>query len=338
MIQNKIQLIFFLAGILSKASCDLDRIVLIKEPKTWIKAKSYCREKYMDLATVQSDEDRAKLKEAADAVNFKSVAWIGFYRDTWRWSYQNMSVSYEMWDSSDPNMLDTEEACVVLVEQTSRWRDRDCTNKYGFICQTDTQDTLQNKFKYIAMKMSWHDAQIHCRTHYADLAAITDDTENTFLTNILSNMSLIDAWIGLHKNPWIPWIPWLWSDNSSVSWSSMKWGSGQPDLNGIKDCVTASTEGLMANDSCSTLLPFYCREHRRIQRVRFTVKSDGDLDESAVMEAIEKKMKEILSDQDMEITSSIKWSVQPDGKIFQQQKTQENTQETPCEELDPMKR
>uniref|UniRef100_A0A9J7WW07 C-type lectin domain-containing protein n=1 Tax=Cyprinus carpio carpio TaxID=630221 RepID=A0A9J7WW07_CYPCA len=328
MIQNKIQLVVFLAGILSKASCDLYRIVLIEDPKTWTEAQSYCREKYTDLAMVQSDEDRAKLKEAANAVNFQSVAWIGFYRFIWGWSYQNTPISYEKWKPLEPDLSNTNEAC-GFVNQLGKWADRLCTELDYFFCQIDTQDTLQNKFKYIAMKMSWHDAQIHCRTHYADLAAITDDTENTFLTNILSNMSLIDAWIGLHKNPWIPWIPWLWSDNSSVSWSSMKWGSGQPDLNGIKDCVTASTEGLMANDSCSTLLPFYCREHRRIQRVRFTVKSDGDLDESAVMEAIEKKMKEILSDQDMEITSSIKWSVQPDGKIFQQQKTQENTQETP---------
>uniref|UniRef100_A0A8C2EFC7 C-type lectin domain-containing protein n=1 Tax=Cyprinus carpio TaxID=7962 RepID=A0A8C2EFC7_CYPCA len=333
MIQNKIQLVVFL-GILSKASCDLDRIVLIEEPKTWREAQSYCREKYMDLVTVQSDEDRAKLKEAAKAVSFTSVAWIGFYRDVWHLSYQNTPISYEKWDLSQPDIPDTNEACGV-VNNKGLWSDRDCTALDYFFCQTDTQDTLQNKFQHIKQTMNWTDAQIYCRTHYVDLAAITNDTENTFLANILSVKGYFDNWFGLHKNPW---IPWQWSDNSSVLLSSVKWESGQPDLNGIKDCVKASTEGLMADDSCSTPLPFYCREHRRIQRVRFTVKSDGDLDESAVMEAIEKKMKEILSDQDMEITSSIKWSVQPDGKIFQQQKTQENTQETPCEELGPMKR
>uniref|UniRef100_A0A8C1Y301 C-type lectin domain-containing protein n=1 Tax=Cyprinus carpio TaxID=7962 RepID=A0A8C1Y301_CYPCA len=122
------------AGILSKASCDLDRIVLIKEQKTWTEAQSYCREKHMDLATVQNDEDRAKLKEAANAVNFKSVAWIGFYRVFWHWSYQNTSISYVMWGSGDPNIPDTDEACVVV--QTSGWRDRACTDQYGFFCQT----------------------------------------------------------------------------------------------------------------------------------------------------------------------------------------------------------
>uniref|UniRef100_A0A8C1UF04 C-type lectin domain-containing protein n=1 Tax=Cyprinus carpio TaxID=7962 RepID=A0A8C1UF04_CYPCA len=118
---------------------------------------------------------------------------------------------------------------------------------------TDTQDTLQNKFKFIDMLMNWTDAQIYCRTHYVDLATTTNDTENTFLANILSDMGLIYVWIGLHKNLW------QWSDESSVLLSSVKWESGQPDnVNGNEDCARADTEGLMADDSCSTPLPFYC--------------------------------------------------------------------------------
>ncbi|XP_058637852.1 asialoglycoprotein receptor 1-like [Onychostoma macrolepis] len=166
------------------------------------------------------------------------------------------------------------------------------------------------------MRMNWTNAQIHCKTHYVDLAAITDDTENKFLANKLSSQSLSDAWIGLYR------VPWLWSDMSNVSWFSVKWESGQPDTVNGNECARADTEGLMAADTCSTPLPFYCHENRKIQRVRFTVKSDGHLDESTVMEAIEKKMKQILSDQDMKIRSSITWSVQPDEKIFQRQKTQ----------------
>ncbi|XP_052417765.1 C-type mannose receptor 2-like [Carassius gibelio] len=335
MIQNKIQLVVFLAGILSKASCDLYQIVLIQEPKTWTEAQSYCREKYTDLATVQSDEDRAKLKEAANAVNFQSLAWVGFYRVSWGWSYQNTPASYTMWESWDPDLPKTSEAC-VSVQANGRWGDRGCTEKDYFFCQTDSQDTLQNKFKFIGTVLSWYDAQIYCRTNYVDLATISDNTENTFLTNTLSSTGFYYAWIGLHRTPLDPLISWQWSDESSVSLSSVNWVSGQPDnLNGNENCVKASTVGLMADDPCSTSLPFYCRENRKIQRVRFTITSDGQLDESTVMEAIEKKMKEILSDQGK---SSINWSVEPDGKIFQQQKTQENTQETACEDLEPMKR
>uniref|UniRef100_A0A8C1P3D7 C-type lectin domain-containing protein n=1 Tax=Cyprinus carpio TaxID=7962 RepID=A0A8C1P3D7_CYPCA len=114
------------AGILSKASCDLYRIVLIEDPKTWTEAQSYCREKYTDLAMVQSDEDRAKLKEAANAVNFQSVAWIGFYRFIWGWSYQNTPISYEKWKPLEPDLSNTNEAC-GFVNQLGKWADRLCT-------------------------------------------------------------------------------------------------------------------------------------------------------------------------------------------------------------------
>ncbi|XP_016116674.1 L-selectin-like [Sinocyclocheilus grahami] len=204
-----------------------------------------------------------------------------------------------MWDSSQPDLYHTIEACGA-VHSNGRWGDRYCTTQDNFFCQTDNQDTLQAKFQHIETSMTWTNAQLYCRTHYVDLATITDNTENDFLANILSSLNLNDAWIGLYK------IPWLWSDKSSVSWSSVKWEFGQPDnVKGNENCARANNEGLMADDTCSTRLPFYCRENRKIKHVRFTVKSDGHLDESAVMEAIEKKMKQILSDQHMKIRSSI---------------------------------
>uniref|UniRef100_A0A672PER6 C-type lectin domain-containing protein n=1 Tax=Sinocyclocheilus grahami TaxID=75366 RepID=A0A672PER6_SINGR len=59
------------------------------------------------------------------------------------------------------------------------------------------------------------------------------------------------AWIGLSKNMWL----WQWSDNTSVSWSSVKWESGQPNnVNASEECVRAGTEGLIADDTCSTPL------------------------------------------------------------------------------------
>ncbi|XP_016418183.1 C-type mannose receptor 2-like [Sinocyclocheilus rhinocerous] len=299
MMQNKIQLVVLLAGILSKASCDPYRFVLIKEPKTWAEAQSYCREKHTDLATVQSDEDRAKLKEVADAVSFRSFAWTGFYKVFWRWSHQNTVISYEKWAFQEPDLSKTNEAY---------------------------DNTLQDKFRYFEWDMNWHAAQKYCRSNHVDLATVTDDTENTHLAYVIEREYDWNAWIGLSKKQGL--CQWQWSDQTSVS-SSVKWESGQPDnINGTEECATADTDGQMADDTCSTRLPFYCRENTKIQRVRFAVKSDGSLDESTVMEAIEKKMKQILSDQGVEITSSITWIVQPDRMIFQQQETQENTQET----------
>lgn len=102
--------------------------------------------------------------------------------------------------------------------------------------------------------MKWRDAQLYCRTNYIDLATITDDTENKALSGIITDTNGEDAWIGLSKNLW------LWSDQTSVSWSLVKWESGQPDnIDGREECASAGTEGQMADVSCSDLQFFYCK-------------------------------------------------------------------------------
>lgn len=137
------QLIFLLlrlipsTGILSKTLCDPYRFILIEEPKTWLESQLYCREKHLDLATVQSDEDRAKLKEAADAANFDSFAWTGFYNGilTWCWSYKNEAISYEKWESWEPDTYRTLEAC-VFINKNELWSDTTCLEEKYFFCQT----------------------------------------------------------------------------------------------------------------------------------------------------------------------------------------------------------
>uniref|UniRef100_A0A8C1X3W4 C-type lectin domain-containing protein n=1 Tax=Cyprinus carpio TaxID=7962 RepID=A0A8C1X3W4_CYPCA len=75
------------------------------------------------------------IKENTDAVNFQSVAWIGFYRVAWHWSYQNTPISYEKWYSTQPDIPDTNEACGA-VKTSGPWADRDCTVQDEFFCQT----------------------------------------------------------------------------------------------------------------------------------------------------------------------------------------------------------
>ncbi|XP_058637847.1 macrophage mannose receptor 1-like [Onychostoma macrolepis] len=337
MMQIKIQLVVLL-GILSKVSGDQYRFVLINEPKTWKEAQSYCRETYKDLATVQSDADRAKLKEAANAVNFQSVAWIGFYYSvfTWHWSYRNTKINYTKWESGEPDTYRTQKACATVTKD-GLWHNTSCTELKYFICQTEKQDKLQDKFKYIEKTMNWSDAQMYCRSHEIDLATIKNDAENAHLAYVLSEKNDWEAWIGLCKNL----SQWRWSDQTNMSWSSMKWKHSQPsNTDANEGCAIADTDGLMVGNTCLTPLPFYCREDTKTQRVRFTLKSDGHLDESAVMEAIEKKMKQITLEHNIYSTT---WSVQPGGTIFQQQKTQENkdnTQETAtaCEDFGPVSR
>uniref|UniRef100_A0A671Q183 C-type lectin domain-containing protein n=1 Tax=Sinocyclocheilus anshuiensis TaxID=1608454 RepID=A0A671Q183_9TELE len=127
------------------------------------------------------------------------------------------------------------------------------------------QAELKDKFKYTEKYMNWHDAQTHCRSHEIDLATVTNDTENAFLANVLDSENDRNAWIGLSKRQGL-W-QWQWSDNSSVS-SSVQWESGQPDnVNGTEDCVSADTDGLMADDTYDAASLIYCLRAVTIPRL-----------------------------------------------------------------------
>ncbi|XP_043101212.1 macrophage mannose receptor 1-like [Puntigrus tetrazona] len=344
--------------------------LVLLDPKTWTEAQSYCREEHVDLATVQSDKDRAKLKEAANDESFQSFAWIALQRRVlaWRWSYLNAASSFTKWESWEPDTSRTEEAC-AFIDGNRLWGDASCTQENTSSVKLvrnyttliiwrngrknnierregkpdDEQESrrsskekkldksqTQDKFKFIQTSLNWREAQVYCRTLYTDLATVTDDSENTALADLMYKNNVWEAWIGLSKNLW------LWSDGTGVSRASVTWESGQPDnVNGDEECACAGTEGQTADDACSTRRPFYCKTYdlMKKQLVRVSFKSSGHLDPSAAMQAFEEKMNQILSDQGMNAGSSVTWRVQPDGEIFQQTNTTE-TRPSACEEQD----
>lgn len=57
--------------------------------KTWTEAQSYCRENFVDLATIQTAEDWERVKTIMKSAD--RLAWIGLYDDmnSWRWSIDN---------------------------------------------------------------------------------------------------------------------------------------------------------------------------------------------------------------------------------------------------------
>ncbi|KAJ3585604.1 hypothetical protein NHX12_014323 [Muraenolepis orangiensis] len=83
---------------------------------TWMDAQRYCREKHLDLATVDSPEDQHRLVHAASG---RSHAWIGLYDEigSWKWSLSDqvpvMKTLFRIKLSSadiDPNDPEVSEA------------------------------------------------------------------------------------------------------------------------------------------------------------------------------------------------------------------------------------
>uniref|UniRef100_A0A3Q3G1U7 C-type lectin domain-containing protein n=1 Tax=Labrus bergylta TaxID=56723 RepID=A0A3Q3G1U7_9LABR len=95
----------------------------------WADAQQYCREKYIDLATIESKVDNNRLKGIEP-----SEAWIGLHddplswkgiggneRNSWRWSSTGEFTerNNHYWRQSEPNSLYGQQNCVVMNSDTS---------------------------------------------------------------------------------------------------------------------------------------------------------------------------------------------------------------------------
>uniref|UniRef100_A0A8C1J1Y9 C-type lectin domain-containing protein n=1 Tax=Cyprinus carpio TaxID=7962 RepID=A0A8C1J1Y9_CYPCA len=105
----------------------------INERMSWPEAQSYCRERFTDLATVDSMDDVNRLVNIVDA-GYSGSVWIGLKRGTqkrWGWSNgENTTSQYYNWASGQPN---EDGDCVATYAGV--WHDMLCSYKRYF-CAT----------------------------------------------------------------------------------------------------------------------------------------------------------------------------------------------------------
>ncbi|XP_067467947.1 lactose-binding lectin l-2-like [Thunnus thynnus] len=114
-------------------------------------------------------------------------------------------------------------------------------------------------YKYVATRMTWADAELHCVSQRANLVSIHSVAQNNFVKSLIWNFDPVQGytWIGLndiHKEG-----RWMWSDGSAVNF--VFWDIGQPDnYRGRENCAHKNFGNqLKWNDrQCSDTIPFVC--------------------------------------------------------------------------------
>ncbi|KAM3617663.1 uncharacterized protein V6R79_009393 [Siganus canaliculatus] len=120
-------------GVLFPAICINETgFVLASTGMTWTKAQSYCRDHHTDLASVRNMEEN---NEVMNLVPSGQRAWIGLFRESWKWS-DGSSLSFTYWAQGEPNNYQGfQENCVITYFHNSgRWGDWPCDRKTAFIC------------------------------------------------------------------------------------------------------------------------------------------------------------------------------------------------------------
>ncbi|XP_059208081.1 uncharacterized protein LOC131986958 [Centropristis striata] len=292
---------------------------LISDPKTFTEAQSYCREKYTDLATIDSMEDVETLNRMGETAGVSSNTWIGLYDDvnSWRWSlsdtsfYKHGEEEFRRWGEGEPNNYGGDEHCTSMYFD-GRWHDSSCTSTLQAVC-CDVRG-LDVTFVLIDHFMTWTEAQSYCREHHTDLASVRDLTKNQKVQELIPAWKAV--WIGLFRDSW------KWSDGSNSSFSH--WQPGEPNNNGGTEACAAvvfGSSGRWVDVPCGRMYPFICSSPVPSKQVfRLRLRSSVDPNDPAVMEAMLKQFKQKLKDQGVNDDVTLSFRKQADGKAFHKEK------------------
>ncbi|XP_051263372.1 macrophage mannose receptor 1-like [Dicentrarchus labrax] len=302
-------LLFFGYGFNSCSQFPKRKYYYVNMPMNWTEAQHYCREKYTDLATIESTDDISRLKPDF----LYAWAWIGLKDDpkswkvsmgndtnSWRWSATGLTskTGYHNWKVGQPNNEWSNANCVSMGTN-GKWYDRDCKSLWSFVCYNVTNQT-EKTYVFISALKSWNDAQAYCREHYTDLPMIENSVEN----NEVYSAAPAEVWIGLYR------VPWTWSDNTQSSFR--QWLIGFPNnFGGHKFCVDENFLHTWEDGNCDVKLPFICHQVSKLKTtVRMKFQTDADITDPATNAQILQQLAAVLTSQGW-TDFNLQWKIQP---------------------------
>ncbi|XP_014877742.1 lithostathine-1-beta-like [Poecilia latipinna] len=115
--------------------CYDDKVILIKENKTWEDALYYCRDHHHDLVTITNMDDQRWIQEKVKEASTDYV-WLGLRYtctlDFWFWVSDEV-VRYKNW-ALDGQMDDCDMSGAMETGGEHQWKKKRDTEKFNFIC------------------------------------------------------------------------------------------------------------------------------------------------------------------------------------------------------------
>ncbi|XP_074480750.1 C-type lectin domain-containing protein 38-like [Sebastes fasciatus] len=126
--------------------------VFVNITMSWSSAQRYCRENYIDLATVRNDTENHEIQSL---VTIGEWAWIGLFRDpNLNWS-DGSNYKFSYWAYSHPLGSLTHVCAVVDLQSSGKWRAVSCEKRLPFVCYS-----LPVKRQVVRLRMKPEDSSL----------------------------------------------------------------------------------------------------------------------------------------------------------------------------------
>ncbi|XP_036452782.1 macrophage mannose receptor 1-like [Colossoma macropomum] len=212
---SALYLILLFSALWTLSFCGTHQFHVVEEKKNWTNAQKYCREKFTDLATIESQEEMEAVKSVLKrtAGNF----WIGLKQKdkndntSWIWS-DGSNCTYRYWSTGEPNNGGGEMCVQLLQNPEYRWNDAGCQWSHPFICYEKIPLILINQNK------TWREALRYCRENHVDLVSVHTHEIQDWVEIITKNASTANVWMGLRHTCVLS--IWFWVSGSTLCYQN----------------------------------------------------------------------------------------------------------------------
>uniref|UniRef100_A0AAR2JSQ9 C-type lectin domain-containing protein n=1 Tax=Pygocentrus nattereri TaxID=42514 RepID=A0AAR2JSQ9_PYGNA len=231
---SALYLVLLFSALWTLSFCGTRQFYVVNVNKTWTDAQKYCREKYTDLATIQSNGNMASIKAYfnGSAGNF----WIGLRQKvqqnstSWIWS-DGSNSSYRYWNTGEPNNTGSDNCVVLQGDSAYKWNDLNCSWSNQFICHIDLPLIL------ITQNKTWREALGYCRENHVDLVSVHTKKIQNLVEMITNKIYTAHVWMGLRHT--CAQSFWFWVSGSTICYQNWAPGNGT----GVEDCSGGERTG-----------------------------------------------------------------------------------------------
>lgn len=226
------------------------KYIHVNKPLNWNAAQKYCRENYVDLLTIETQEEQDRYQNYILS-EYSGGCWTGLSGDGQRKTFTQWSdgslLTFTNWARYYPYSMYGGD-CVYIAD---KWSNYYCSTYLTFICYTWEPELI-----VVQEMKTWEEALNYCRMHYTDLVSL-DTKRDQQAVNSMSNETLTPSfWTGLRflDGSWF-WVNQVLMDEQSLGSLSVMPSCPAPRFRcGARN----ARDNVLENRDCEEKMNFIC--------------------------------------------------------------------------------